>query len=47
MTTYIVWFKIGNYRTTESHLQASDFGAAQLIAESMYGKENVISIRSA
>jgi hypothetical protein len=47
MTTYIVWFKLGNYRTTETQIQASDLGAAQLIAESMYGKENVINVRTA
>ena len=47
MYSYIVWFRIGNGRTAEAQMQASDWNSAKLIAESMYGAGNVISIRSA
>ena len=48
MYEYIVWFRLNDgYSTAEARLQASDWHRAQMIAESMYGRSNVISIRGA
>lgn len=44
MTQYEVWFRIGNYRTAHSRIFATDWQAAQLIAESQFGHDSIISI---
>ena len=44
MYTFEVWFKIGDYRTAKSQLQAGDWHQAKLIAESMYGSGNILNI---
>lgn len=44
MYTFEVWFRIGNYRTAQARLQASDWQSARLIAEGQWGLGNIINI---
>lgn len=44
MYTFEVWFRIGDYRTAQSRIQASDWSSARMIAESQFGTDNIINI---
>jgi hypothetical protein len=44
MTTYDIWIRLANGSTTHVLMQASDVNAAKMLAESMYGASNVISV---
>lgn len=44
MYTFDVWFRIGEYRTAQSRIQASDWHSARMIAESHFGSDNILNI---
>lgn len=44
MLTFEVWFKIGDLRTAQSRIMASDWNSARLIAEAQYGSGNILNI---
>jgi hypothetical protein len=44
MYTFDVWFKINQFRTAQTRIQATDWDSARLIAESQFGSGNIINI---